>query len=133
MNGEIVVASRLLTQIAGVNESFISLYLMLRSKPGVSGVTHGFEIRPCGAETLIEIFVEAETKNDQAYCWWLEVRFMDREWKIETSLLNTHEGKQSTIKRFTERSGTALDEFLMRVQDSSREIMSSAQSFAFEE
>lgn len=124
-------SSVLLKHVADANEALIALHFALRSKTGICDARHGFDLRRCGDGCLIDIFVEAESKDAQVYCWWLEIQYERKAWKIESAILKNQGGRQDAIKRFPDRAGTLLQDFLSQIQASTRELVTSAEGFAF--
>src|SRR2546425_1538688 len=111
MDSSLQIARSLVDEIAKRNETLIELYFALRARPDVKNVTRGFDIRRLQSGSLIEAFIEVETTNGLAFCWWMDIRIEDKRWMIEHSIHKNDEGGQHLLQRFADRSSENLDQF----------------------
>ena len=123
MDNESRHAVRLFESLADWNFEFTKLAQKFRPHPDVLRVSSNIEHRKYQSGTVIESYVELELKNDKSLCWWLEVRWDDKNWFIDSRiLLNDLEG-QNTIHQFDERLVTTLDSFLLQLSEAIQELV----------
>lgn len=124
MNTENKQALELLRGIALSNEMLITLSQDLRTMPEVVRVLHSLEARKHPSGAALEGYVDAELRNGKALCWWMDAYWKEKQWVIECSIfVQTDEGQQ-VVKEFPEKTALSIEEFVSRLDEATRELVS---------
>jgi len=126
-----IIGRSLLDGISLINEALLELAHSLRDKPGVSGAKRGFDIRRYKTGPVLEAFVDVETRSGKAYSWWLDARWEQSVWTVESSVRMIHQKGQDLLVRFPVRESQAVSEFLEHLKSATDELIDSARKFNF--
>src|SRR4051794_23248949 len=73
--GPMHTTARVLEALTATNERLIGMCHDLRNKGRSSNVTQGMRLRGYKSGPEIQFYVEAELKNEESLCWWLEIQW----------------------------------------------------------
>jgi len=118
-----IQATRVFQGIARCNAALIDLSEVVRLSPEVTAVVRGLDFRGYQTGTVIEGYVDAELTSGKAICGWLEVRWTEEHWIIETRVLVNDATGQRTYKEFAERAPQTLDDFLVQLNDATSNLV----------
>ena len=123
MDTESTLVIKLLESLADWNFKFSRLAMNFQDHPEVEKSSSNVEFCKYQTGTIIEGYVDLELKNDKSLCWWLEVRWNDLNWFVESSIiLNDFEG-QNVIYKFEEKFSTTFDSFLIQLSESIEQLI----------
>jgi hypothetical protein len=99
-----------------------------RAVPGIKGVNRVLDCRAYKSGTMLEANVEAELKDGNAVCWWLDVSWKQEEWHIEPSVLVTDDESQRVLRDFTEKRPKTIDDFTVDLKEATCDLVAYARS-----
>jgi len=108
-------AMRLLNEICEVNKVLLAMAQRLRAQPEISSVERGIDFRVYQGLPVMEVFVEAELRNNTNVGWWLELRWTEREWRIRYSVRAAHEQGEDAIQEFPDLVTNNLDGLIQKL------------------
>lgn len=96
MNGQ--SSHRVFEALAAVHELLLALARDLRSSPLVRTAVASIQPRAYATGTVIECYVDAELISGNAVSWWLEFKWSEGAWEIESSVRhNTAAGEDAIV------------------------------------
>lgn len=116
-------AVELLETLATCKVRLVDLAQKLRRRSEVVEVLDRLECWRHPVGSLIEGYVDVELKNGHALCWYLEVRWDDEKWTIETRILGNVTESQEVLHEFPDRTAMGFDEFLKSLLDATEELV----------
>ena len=109
-------AARVMTLLASSSERVGQLALTISRLPNVVRVSHRFEFRAYRSGPCLEAFVDAELASGCARSMWLEVKWSQTAWSLESSLLAVGaDGRQEVVREFPSVNIVSLEEFEERL------------------
>jgi hypothetical protein len=132
MDREGMVMSKLLGEICTTSEALVTLAVDFRSRAGVAQVIRGCDLRKYQTGPVLEAYVDVETQSSKAFSWWLEVRWDQEQWIIESSIRESHQNGQDMLIEFPDRVATSLDDLVKSLRHATNDLMTSAKDFAFD-
>ena len=125
--------TRIFQGIAKSNQVLIDLCESLRFSPFVHAVVRGFDLRTYETDVMIEGFVDAELTSSKAICAWLEIRWNQDNWIIETRVLVNDDHGQPLYEGFPDRTPSTLDDFLLQLQGATSDLVTFFRGINFED
>ena len=122
MDTDIRTAIELLEALASSNEKLTKLAQLVRGQHEVIRVVNSLECRKYLTGSMLEGYVDAELRNGKALCWYLEVRWSDASWIIDTQILINDSEGQVTAHQFENRTAYTLQEFLKLFDEAVEEL-----------
>jgi hypothetical protein len=123
-------ASRLLEALAESKGTLTDFARQLRSQPEVVRVLTNFEPREYQTGFVLEGYVDAELRNGKAMAWWLEARWNESLWTIESRVLVNDDQGQYTFREFPERTAETLDDCIAQLALATTELIDSGDAVA---
>src|SRR6266496_232077 len=124
-------AKRALEAIALTHKRLIDLSIKLRFRSDVIEVLQDVYVRGYESGSTVEGYVDAKLHNGKGICWWLEINWDEDNWLIESrvtvSNLRMDQGSKD-LMRFNDRAAETLDEFVVRLEEATSELVESANS-----
>ncbi|HEV2207454.1 MAG TPA: hypothetical protein VG167_01680 [Verrucomicrobiae bacterium] len=124
-------AGHLFLAIADASENLLEVSFVCERAAGVNNAHRGVEFRRCGSGSLIDIYLEVETSEGFAYCWWITVRFDASGWSVLATVSKTENAEQRIIQELCEFKGSEVHLFLLKMKEACRLVVESASSFEF--
>jgi len=91
-------AASIVGALALIDQQFSELASTLGRLPGVSSTTMAISPKRYADGDRVECYVDAELQSGNGVGWWLEFRFVDGSWIIESSVKhNTEEGENEIL------------------------------------
>lgn len=137
-NGAESTAQAVVVLFASINRSMLEIYKILSSKPAVDKVTHTCDVRRYpgrgGAESpewfAFEVYVEAETKAGDLFCWSLDLSLRSDKWTLSRDVAKQEQYQQS-LSDFGRVTYGSFSELLDGYAPSMSEFVRSAENFTF--
>ena len=76
--------------------------------------------------------VDVETHKAQAFSWWLEVRWDQHQWLIESSVRQGHQDGQDVRIEFPDRVAESLHDLVQHLRHATHDLLASAKDFDFD-
>jgi hypothetical protein len=127
-----ILTSQLLDEVCLMNEAFITLAVDFRSRPEVARVMRGCDLRKYTTGAVLEAYVDVETQKAQAFSWWLEMRWDQHQWFIESSVRQSHQDGQDVRIEFPNRVAESLDDLVKHLRHATYDLLAAAQDFDFD-
>jgi hypothetical protein len=131
MDNESKYAVKILEALATCNSIFTELAAKVRNQANVTRVIHNLECRQYQSEFCIEGYVDAELHDGNAVAWYLEVRWNDEVWVIESRILVNDPQGQYTLKQFPDKIIKTLDEFAEEILKTALDLSNTLDSMDF--
>jgi hypothetical protein len=112
--------------VAAVNERLVDWARQLRNRSDVLEVTRGMDVRNYESGTTMELFVEANFKDERPITWWIDVILRPQSWAIEGSVRLLRNGAQITLKEYTGRIAVNSDELTAHLCDLVSQLLQDA-------
>lgn len=132
MDREGILASQLLDEVCLMNAAFITLAVDFRSRPEVARVRRGCDLRKYTTGAVLEAYVDVETHKAHAFSWWLEMRWDQHQWLIESSVRQGHQDGQDVHIEFPDRVAESLDDLIQHLRHATHDLLASAKDFDFD-
>lgn len=124
--------AHLLQLLGEINAIMIETANIIRTASSVLQVVRACDIRNYEESSVFEAFVEAETKNGPAYCWWFEVRFSDGNWVVNRSIHKTTAAGQDVVKECPDQTFRTMGELNETISNLATRFFSTARAFDFD-
>lgn len=128
----------LIVLLAETTDGMMALWKTLHSNPMVTNATRGCDVRkyrhPMTDEEDVyafEAYVEAETRDGETYCWWLDITLGSSGWELHRDLSKQSRDGADTVREFEDCKFGSFDELTAKHADLVAELVKSADNFDF--
>ena len=126
MNGP--TSHRVFEALAAVHELLIALARELRSSPFVRTAVASIQPRSYATGTVIECYVDAELNSGNALGWWLEFKWSDGLWEIESSVRHNTAAGEDVLVELPNRFAVDDDELAAELRGAGQMLVATVDS-----
>lgn len=107
---EFTVSSRLIEVLAKTNNTLNEFAIQLELTSDFSKVERSMDCRFYQEKLILQMYVEATLKNNDAICFWIEMENKADKWEIEAIILFTDDLGQKSITNFPVAEAQTLNQ-----------------------
>jgi hypothetical protein len=132
-------AQTVIVLLAGINRSMLDIHRILSSKSAADKVTHTCDVRRYpwdgGGDTpewfSFEVYVEAETKAGDLFCWSLDLSLQSEKWTLSRDISKQEKHGAGSISDFDSVKYESFSELRDGYAPLMSEFVQSAEAFTF--
>lgn len=128
----------LIVLLAETTESMMTLWEILHSNPAVANATRGCDVRRYlrsmtdeGNVYTFEAYVEAETRDGETFCWFLDITRGSSGWELRRNVWKQSKDGPDDVRDFEDCKFESFDELAARHAALMTEFVKSADNFDF--